>query len=73
MMGALITVQKYVINLLKSMRKSELIHKKNGGICSARNAGLDAAEGEYIGFCDNDDIYLPHLLTDNYRMAVDTG
>ena len=51
--------------------KVRVIHKKNGGICSARNAGLDAAEGEYIGFCDNDDIYLPHLLSDNYRMAVE--
>lgn len=46
-----------------------VIHKKNGGICSARNAALDVAQGEYIAFCDNDDEYLPGLLADNYKLA----
>ena len=30
----------------------KVIHKQNGGASSARNAGLDAATGEYIGFVD---------------------
>ncbi len=46
-----------------------VIHKKNGGICSARNAALDVAQGEYTAFCDNDDEYLPGLLADNYKLA----
>lgn len=47
----------------------KVVHKQNGGICSARNAGIMEATGEYIGFCDNDDEYLPDLIKDNYELA----
>ena len=37
--------------------KIRVIHKKNAGVCSARNRGMDMAKGDYICFIDNDDIY----------------
>lgn len=40
----------------------QVIHKPNGGVSSARNAGIDAATGEYITFCDSDDYLEPDYL-----------
>ena len=45
-----------------------VLHKPNGGMCSARNYALDRIDSPYVGFCDNDDHYLPHLLSDNMRI-----
>lgn len=36
--------------------------QQNGGICAARNRALAAARGLYLGFCDDDDLYLPGAL-----------
>ena len=38
-----------------------VIHKKNGGSGSAKNAGLDAASGEYIALVDSDDWIEPEM------------
>lgn len=42
-------------------RRIRAIHQKNGGASAARNAGLDAAAGEWVLFVDADDALLPGL------------
>lgn len=45
-------------------RRIRVIHKLNGGLSSARNAGLDAAKGDYITFVDSDDFITPSMYAD---------
>lgn len=47
-----------------------VIHQKNGGICNARNAALKIVKGEYVGFSDHDDEYVPGFLEHAYSEAI---
>ncbi|MBQ4104917.1 MAG: glycosyltransferase family 2 protein [Clostridia bacterium] len=47
----------------------KVIHKENGGVSSARNAGLDHAQGKYIMFCDSDDYIYPDFCKPLYTLA----
>ena len=39
----------------------KVIHKKNGGLSDARNAGMAYMQGAYVGFVDSDDWIEPHM------------
>lgn len=51
----------------------KVIHKKNGGVSSARNAGLDACTGEYINFVDSDDWIEPEMIQSLYKACFQNG
>lgn len=44
----------------------KVIHKENGGAFSAKNVGIDAAVGDYIGFVDSDD----YIELDMYEILL---
>ena len=57
----------------KDWPQLRVIDQENGGVSAARNVGMAAARGEYLGFMDADDTVAPNYLERLYRTCVVTG
>ena len=56
----------------KKDERIKVIHQENGGLVSARQAGIKAASGDYIFHLDGDDAVLPDALESAYKIICDT-
>jgi len=54
----------------KKDNRIRVIHKENGGLSSARNTGIDLAQGDYIGFVDSDDWIEVDMYEMLYKNAI---
>ena len=55
-------------NYAKDNKQIKVIHKQNGGLVSARQAGILEASGDYVFHLDGDDAILPNALESAYEI-----
>lgn len=57
----------------KKDERVRVIHKENGGLSSARNAGLDISNGEYISFVDSDDVIDKRFIEILHNVCIENN
>lgn len=55
----------------KKDQRITVYHKENGGVSSARNLGIEKADGEWVIFIDGDDWIEPDMLQKMYACAIE--
>lgn len=60
-------------NYARRDSRIRIIDKVNGGLSSARNAGLEVVQGEYIAFVDSDDWLDINTLSEMYNIAIENN
>lgn len=60
-------------SLARTHSRVRVVHKENGGLSSARNAGLDICRGEFVFFLDSDDYIDSKELEILHKGLIDSG
>lgn len=61
---------KIIDDYSRADNRIKVIHKNNGGIISARKAGVEIASGDYITFVDGDDWIEPEMYTEMIQLSI---
>jgi glycosyltransferase involved in cell wall biosynthesis len=57
----------------ENIKLNYIVNKTNLGSAKTRNVGIDASNGEYVTFLDDDDLYLPENLEKQVENMIKTG
>ena len=57
----------------KKDSRVKVIHKTNGGLSDARNAGIEIAKGEYLAFIDSDDYVAPDTYEHAFNLMLENN
>ena len=60
-----------VVNSFGDSRIRYMMNHRTKGACGARNVGIFSATGKWVAFLDDDDIWLPEKLKDQYELIQD--
>lgn len=69
--NSLEVVKNFVEGLEIEERRLKILSKPNGGVCSARNRGIQEAKGEYVALLDGDDLWDKEYLAEQMKMIED--
>lgn len=69
--GSTDTSGKICDEYAKKDSRIKVIHQENQGLSAARNAGLNIAKGDFIGFVDSDDYIEPAMFENLYQAAIE--
>lgn len=64
---------QYADEYARRDERVRVLHKANGGLSSARNAGIDITSGDYVAFVDADDAIHPRFVEIALREMASTG
>ncbi|MCF7834034.1 MAG: glycosyltransferase [Candidatus Pacebacteria bacterium] len=71
--GSTDNTNKIVSNYAKNSKiEIKIVQKENGGLSSARNAGIKESNAYFIGFLDADDVWTPEKLSEQIKIFEDT-
>lgn len=71
--GSLDRCGKICDEYAKIDKRIKVVHKENGGLSDARNAGIEVATGDYIGFVDSDDYISEDMYEKLYSALINNN